>query len=101
MSDNKFSRHRRGMRFRPKGGLAPMRQKQDREATQARADVVSEQGGNERLFEKRHTQEIDRAENVAAGLPPEGVDAAQAAGNKEIPLSPIAIEVMRSHRCAV
>jgi ribonuclease G len=74
MSDNKFSRHRRGMRFRPKGGLGPMKQKQDREASQARADVVSEQGGNERLFEKRHTQEIERAENLAAGLPPEGKD---------------------------
>jgi ribonuclease G len=60
------------MRFRPKGGLGPLKQKQDREASQARADVVSEQGGNERLFEKRHTQEIERAENIAAGLPPEG-----------------------------
>src|SRR5579859_7779408 len=77
MSDNKFSRHRRGMRFRPKGGLGPMRQKQDREATQARADVVSEQGGNERVFEKRHSQEIERAENIAAGLPPEGVEEPQ------------------------
>jgi ribonuclease G len=76
MSDNKFSRHRRGMRFRPKGGMAP-RQKQDNEATQARADVVSEQGGNERLFEKRHTQEIERAENIAAGLPPEAAEAAK------------------------
>jgi ribonuclease G len=62
------------MRFRPKGGMAPMRQKQDREATQARADVVSEQGGNERVFEKRHSQEIERAENIAAGLPPESAD---------------------------
>jgi len=77
MSDNKFSRHRRGMRFRPKGGLGPMKQKQDREATQARADVISEQGGNERLFEKRHNQEIDRAENIAAGLPPEGAEQEQ------------------------
>src|SRR5580692_6422451 len=77
MSDNKFSRHRRGMRFRPKGGLGPMKQKQDREASQARADVVSEQGGNERLFEKRHTQEIERAENIAAGLPPEGTEPAR------------------------
>jgi ribonuclease G len=78
MSDNKFSRHRRGgMRFRPKGGLGPMKQKQDREASQARADVVSEQGGNERLFEKRHTQEIERAENIAAGLPPESPDTSQ------------------------
>ena len=60
------------MRFRPKGGLGAVKDKQDREATQARADIISEQGGNERLFEKRHTSEIERAENIAAGLPPEG-----------------------------
>ncbi len=78
MSDNKFSRHRRGMRFRPKGGMTPLRQKQDSDATQARADVVSEQGGSDRIFEKRHSQEIERAENIAAGLPPEGVERAPA-----------------------
>jgi ribonuclease G len=72
MSNNNFSRRRRGMRFRPKGGLGPNPQKTDRDATQARADVVAEQGGNERLFEKRHTVEIERAENIAAGLPPDG-----------------------------
>ena len=72
MSNNNFSRRRRGMRFRPKGGLGHNPQKPDREATQARADVVSEQGGNERVFEKRHHEEIERAENIAAGLPPEG-----------------------------
>ncbi|HEY3760303.1 MAG TPA: Rne/Rng family ribonuclease [Verrucomicrobiae bacterium] len=72
MSDNRFSRRRRGgMRFRPKGGLANQPQRQDRDATQARAEVISEQGGNERVFEKRHYQEIERAENIAAGLPPE------------------------------
>ncbi len=60
------------MRFKPKGGLSHAQQKPDREAVEARADVVSEQGGNERLFEKRHTHEIERAENIAAGLPPEG-----------------------------
>jgi ribonuclease G len=60
------------MRFKPKGGLNPAQQKTDREAVEARADVVSEQGGADRLFEKRHIQEIERAENVAAGLPPEG-----------------------------
>ena len=73
MSNNNFSRRRRGMRFRPKGGLGQSPQKPDREATEARAEVVSEQGGNERLFEKRHSQEIERAENIAAGLPAEGV----------------------------
>jgi len=59
------------MRFRPKGGLGQNPQKPDRDATQARADVVAEQGGNEHVFEKRHTHEIERAENIAAGLPPE------------------------------
>jgi len=74
MSNNNFSRRRRGgMRFRPKGGLGQNPQKPDREAVQARAEVVSEQGGNERLFEKRHTHEIERAENIAAGLPPGGI----------------------------
>jgi ribonuclease G len=72
MSDKNFSRRRRGMRFRPKGGLGPNPQKTDREAIQARADVVTEQGGAERVFEKRHTNEIERAENIAAGLPPQG-----------------------------
>jgi len=71
-NNNSFSRRRRGMRFKPKGGLSPNPQKPDREATQARAEVVTEQGGAERVFEKRHIQEIDRAENLAAGLPPEG-----------------------------
>ena len=72
MSTNNFSRRRRGMRFKPKGGLNPAQQKTDREAVEARADVVSEQGGSDRLFEKRHLNEIERAENIAAGLPPEG-----------------------------
>ena len=72
MSNNNFSRRRRGMRFKPKGGLSHAQQKPDREAVEARADVVSEQGGSERLFEKRHSSEIERAENIAAGLPPEG-----------------------------
>jgi len=71
-NNNNFSRRRRGMRFRPKGGLGPNPQKTDREASQARAEVVAEQGGEERLFEKRHTGEIERAENLAAGLPPQG-----------------------------
>jgi ribonuclease G len=67
------------MRFRPKGGLGG--QKTDRDATQARADVVAEQGGTDRVFEKRHTHEIERAENVAAGLPPEGMEKPQTPAN--------------------
>ena len=72
MNEKNFSRRRRGMRFRPKGGLGQSPQKTDRDALQARAELVSEQGGVERVFEKRHTQEIERAENLAAGLPPQG-----------------------------
>jgi ribonuclease G len=60
------------MHFRPKGGLGHAMQKPDHEAIQARADVVSEQGGVEHVFERRHSHEIERAENLAAGLPPQG-----------------------------
>jgi ribonuclease G len=74
MSERNFSRRRRGgMRFRPTGGLGHVQQRPDREATQARAEVVGGQTPQERLFERRHAQEIERAENQAAGLPPEGV----------------------------
>ena len=86
MSNNNVSRRRRGMRFKPKGGLNPAQQKPDREAVEARADVVSEQGGSDRLFEKRHGLEIDRAENVAAGLPPEGAAPPAAPGAESAPL---------------
>ena len=81
MSNNNFSRRRRGMRFKPKGGLSPNPQKTDRDATQARAEVVAEQGGDERLFEKRHNVEIERAENIAAGLPPQGAEIPQTPAN--------------------
>jgi len=76
MSDRNSGRRRRGMRFRPSGGMGHSPQKNDREATQARAEAVAETaGGQDRLFEKRHQSEIERAENVAAGLPPEGTPA--------------------------
>jgi len=60
------------MRFRPSGGLGHASQKPDREATEARAEVVGGTGTPEKVYERRHAQEIDRAENIAAGLPPEG-----------------------------
>jgi ribonuclease G len=71
MNNNNFSRRRRGMRFRPKGGFNNAQQKPDREAVEARAELASEQGGTEHVFEKRHLPEIERAENIAAGLPSE------------------------------
>jgi ribonuclease G len=73
MSERNFSRRRRGgMRFRPSGGLGHIQQRPDREAVQARADVVGDQAAQEKVYERRHSHEIDRAENIAAGLPPEG-----------------------------
>ncbi|MEO7299397.1 MAG: Rne/Rng family ribonuclease [Verrucomicrobiota bacterium] len=72
MNDKNFSRRRRGgMRFRPSGGLNS-NQKPDRAANEARADVLGEKsGGNDPIYDKaRYEQEIERAENVAAGLPP-------------------------------
>jgi ribonuclease G len=78
MSDKNFGRRRRGMRFRPSGGLGQHNKKPDKEATQARADAVGEtMGGQEKLFEKRHQHEIERAENLAAGLPPDGLPVAE------------------------
>jgi ribonuclease G len=73
MSERNFSRRRRGMRFRPSGGLGHGQQRNDRDATQARAEVVGGQSVNEKVYDHRHTGEIERAENVAAGLPPEGL----------------------------
>jgi ribonuclease G len=72
MSERNFSRRRRGMRFRPSGGLGHGQQRQDREATQARAEAVGGPPTQEKVYEHRHAHEIERAENIAAGLPPEG-----------------------------
>ena len=71
MSDRNFSRRRRGgMRFRPSGGFS-QNQKTDRSALQARAEATGDKKPDP-LFERaRHEQEIQRAENIAAGLPPE------------------------------
>jgi ribonuclease G len=60
------------MRFRPSGGLGHTSQKPDREATEARIEATSGAGGLDKVYERRHAQEIERAENIAAGLPPEG-----------------------------
>src|ERR1041384_4545993 len=82
MSDKNFGRRRRGMRFRPSGGLGHG-DKPDREATQARAGAGRTQGAQERLFERRHTHEIERAETLAAGLPPEGTPEAATAHEEQ------------------
>src|SRR5258706_6469632 len=73
MSDRNFSRRRRGgMRFRPAGGLGHNQQRTDREAGQARAEAIGGAPTDEKVYDHRHKQEIERAENLAAGLPPEG-----------------------------
>jgi ribonuclease G len=74
MNERNFSRRRRGgMRFRPQKGLNPNPNRPDREASEARAEVVGEQVPNDKVYDRaRHAQEIERAENIAAGLPPEG-----------------------------
>jgi ribonuclease G len=80
MNERNFSRRRRGgMRFRPSNGLNPNPNRPDREATQARAEVVTNQAPQDKVFDRaRHAQEIERAENIAAGLPPEGAPAPEA-----------------------
>jgi ribonuclease G len=70
MSNGNFSRRRRGMRFRPSGGFN-QNQKPDRSALQARADATAEPQPDSVFERSRHEQEIQRAENLAAGLPPE------------------------------
>ncbi len=74
MSDRNFSRRRGGrggMRFRPPGGISTP--KNDKGAQEARAHVIGEKvGGTEPVYEGRHESEIERAQNVASGLPPDG-----------------------------
>jgi len=55
------------MRFRPSG--QPKRPAAQEARAAATADSTS---GNENLFDKSRQNEIERAQNVAAGLPPEG-----------------------------
>lgn len=73
MSDRKFSNRRRSQRFKPSsppggGGNAKTR----RQAQNARALATGEKSGEEKVFNASRQKEIERAENVANGLPPEG-----------------------------
>jgi len=71
MSERSFSRRRRGgHRFRPSGGLSPKTKQSDRAASEARAEAVGRKPSEEQVFDhSRHEREIQRSENVAAGLP--------------------------------
>src|SRR5437867_4809104 len=79
MSERNFSRRRRGgMRFRPSGGMHQQQQqqhpkRQERAAQEARAEATGEKPVKEGIFDRsRYHKEIERAENIAAGLPPDG-----------------------------
>ncbi len=76
MSENKFGGRNRPNRrsYRPARGMGHQSKKKEREALDARAKVlVGETTEEEKIFDdKPHAKEIERAENVAAGLPPEG-----------------------------
>jgi ribonuclease G len=72
MSDRTFSRrhNRGGMRFRPSGGLGNNPPKPDKAASDARAEAVGGKPTDDTVFDRaRHAREIERAENIAAGLP--------------------------------
>jgi ribonuclease G len=61
------------MRFRPNGGMNTAPPRPDRAATEARNEVLTETAPAEGIFDQsRHQREIERSENIAAGLPPEG-----------------------------
>ncbi len=82
MNDRNFSRRRRGgHRFRPSGGLGtPKPLRPDPGASQARAAATAEEPVQEAIFDTaRHSREIERAENRAAGLPPDAVPAPEPA----------------------
>src|SRR5438132_12763316 len=75
MSERNFPRRRRGgMRFRPSGGLHQQNPKHsERAALEARAEATGEKPVKEGIYDRsRYQKEIDRAENIAAGLPPDG-----------------------------
>src|SRR6059036_169728 len=85
MSDRNFSRRRRGgMRFRPPGGVHANIKRNDRAAQEARAQAIGTKSGDENIYDRnRFQKEVERAENVAAGLPPEGAPAEAALPGKK------------------
>jgi len=75
------------MHFKPSGHGPKPTKHQEREAQQARAEAVNENVPitGERVFEpQRYARDIERAENVAAGLPPEGAPAPQTGDTEEL-----------------
>src|SRR5437762_288954 len=85
MSEKSFSRRRRGgHRFRPSGGMSANVQRTDRAASEARAGALGDKPSEESVFDHaRHEREIQRAENLAAGLPADAPPAANAPASSE------------------
>jgi ribonuclease G len=77
MNERNFSRRRRGgQRFRPAGGGKAHSFRPERGAQDARAEALGEKPVEEGIFDvRRHEREIQRAENRAAGLPENQVEA--------------------------
>ena len=73
MNERNYSGRRKGaMRFRPSRGMGTSGNRPDRAASEARAQALSAEPPEEHFFDDaKHQREIDRAENVAAGLPPD------------------------------
>src|SRR5437667_7015836 len=71
MSERNLSRRRRGgHRFRPSGGMSANVHRPDRAASDARAEALGDKPSEETVFDRaRHERQIQRAENLAAGLP--------------------------------
>ncbi len=62
------------MRFRPNRGMS-VPQRNDRDATEARVQSTGEPPPSEGIFDSgRHKREIDRAENIAAGVTEEAAE---------------------------
>jgi ribonuclease G len=58
--------------------------KPDRAAQEARAEAIGTKNETEQIFERsRYEKEIERAENIAAGLPPDGTPKPQTADDTE------------------
>lgn len=86
MNERNFSRRRRGgMRFRPSRGVhGNVKRGPDRAAQDARAEAIGAKSGDENIYDKnRFQREIERAENLAAGLPPDGAPSEPAQAGKK------------------
>ena len=88
MNERSFSRRRRGgMHFRPSGGMHGHK-RQERAAQEARAHAIGAKATNENIYDTgRYNKEIERAENLAAGLPADSPPPQEEVG-RSVPAEP-------------